>query len=150
MFIDEKGVGHGSEFGGIVGIDCRRKRHLEFIVIPFRWRNSFGIECQSHDGKMVAAVFFKRFLPHGQLETAESPTGPAIQDVLLAKIFGETNLLAIHVIKWNVGKCFTNLKATTFWEFCGFLGRRWHDRQEKRQCRAEKNDGFHGRFPMCG
>ena len=81
MFVDEERFRYRPESSRIIGIDKRGKRDAKFLVVELRWRDALRIKGQSDDREAIAAILLEPFLPPGQVVAAESPTGPAIQNV---------------------------------------------------------------------
>ena len=87
VFIDEERLGNSAETRGVIGIDQCRKGDAELIVIQLGRRDSLGIEGDADHGEAQLTVSLECLLPPGQVVSAESPAGPAVDDILLAEEF---------------------------------------------------------------
>ena len=84
----------------------RRSRVLLGDAVPFvvalRGSHALRVERDADDGEALPAVFLEDRLPPGQVVAAESPAGPAIDDVLFAEELGESHLVSLKVNEGNV------------------------------------------------
>ncbi len=113
MFVNENRDRYEGKSRRIIRIDQRRKRDSKPLVIQLGRRDSFGVQGDADHGEAHLPVLLEFLLPHGQIVSAESPTGPAVNNVLLAEKLREPHFLVVQVVKRNIGQRLAGAEPAT-------------------------------------